>query len=176
MPSLPIRFTTRPPACFFMIGSTYFRQRTYPMNLSCSPFCQSSSVSVSMTPPGADPALLTKISMRPKCLCAPSTKSLAPASRVRSATMANTLRPPPPRSPAAARAADLLGSPLEHVLATRADRDIAAFAGERHGDSLADAFAAAGDAGDLALQLQVHCDLLLSWPMLYCENYTAPRA
>ena len=27
-PSLPIRFTTRPPPCFLMIGSTYFRQRT----------------------------------------------------------------------------------------------------------------------------------------------------
>src|SRR4051794_9442144 len=78
------------------------------MNFSCRPFCQSSSLSVSMTPPGAEPALLTKMSMRPKCLCAPSTKSLAPASRVRSAAMANTLRPPAPRISSAARSSTSL--------------------------------------------------------------------
>src|SRR5438132_13019195 len=27
-PLLPLRFTTRPPPCFLMIGSAYFRQRT----------------------------------------------------------------------------------------------------------------------------------------------------
>src|SRR5205085_6120957 len=63
------------------------------MNLSCRPFCQSSSVSVSITPPGAEPALLTKMSMRPNCRCALSTKFFASASFVRSAATANTLRP-----------------------------------------------------------------------------------
>src|SRR6185437_11744464 len=94
------------------------------MNLSCRPFCQSSSESVSRTPPGAEPALLTNTSMRPKCLCALST--------------------------------NFLGGFLQHILAARAHRHIAALARQRRSDALADAFAAAGDARDLALQLQVH--------------------
>src|SRR5205085_3631483 len=76
---------------------------------------------------------------------------------------------------AAARAPELVRRFIEHVLAARADRDIAAFAHEGERDALADAFAAAGDAGELALQLQIHRDLLLSWPMLYCENYAPGR-
>src|SRR5438477_2962750 len=63
------------------------------MNLSCRPCCQASSLRVSSTPPGAEPALLTKMSMRPKCFCAPSTKALASASLVRSAGIASALRP-----------------------------------------------------------------------------------
>ena len=57
---------------------------------------------------------------------------------------------------AAARFADFLRRLLERLLAARADRYVAAFARQRCGDPLADAFAAAGDARDLALQLQVH--------------------
>src|SRR5581483_2560381 len=63
------------------------------MNLSCSPCSQSFSVMCSMTPPGAEPALLTMMSTRPRALCPCSTKFLASASLVRSAGMATTLRP-----------------------------------------------------------------------------------
>src|SRR6266508_3704480 len=62
------------------------------MNLSCSPFSQSASLRCSMTPPGAEPALLTMMSTRPSALCPCATKFLASASLVRSATMGTTLR------------------------------------------------------------------------------------
>src|SRR5664279_5386137 len=63
------------------------------MNLSWRPFSQSSSVRCSMTPPAAEPALLTMMSTRPKALCACSMKFLASASLRRSAGMATILRP-----------------------------------------------------------------------------------
>src|ERR1035437_1788335 len=63
------------------------------MNLSWSPFSQSSSVRCSITPPAAEPALLTMMSTRPSALCPCSMKFLASASLVRSAGMAMILRP-----------------------------------------------------------------------------------
>src|SRR5450631_59680 len=63
------------------------------MNLSCSPFSQSSSVKCSITPPAAEPALLTMMSTRPSALCACAMKALASASLRRSAGMATILRP-----------------------------------------------------------------------------------
>src|SRR5262249_22367104 len=63
------------------------------MNLSCSPCAQASSDRCSITPPGADPALLTMMSTRPRLLCPCSTKRFASASLVRSAVMAKILRP-----------------------------------------------------------------------------------
>src|SRR5450755_1471444 len=63
------------------------------MNLSCSPFSQSSSVRCSITPPAAEPALLTMMSTRPSALTPCSMKFLASASLRRSAGMATILRP-----------------------------------------------------------------------------------
>src|SRR5215468_2901585 len=63
------------------------------MNFSCSPCCQASSSRLSSTPPGAEPALFTRMSMRPKCRAAPCTKVSASSRRVRSAGIARTLRP-----------------------------------------------------------------------------------
>src|SRR5579883_2779821 len=63
------------------------------MNLSCSARAQSSSVKCSMTPPGAEPALLTRMSMRPSALCACLMKFSASAGLVRSATKGWILRP-----------------------------------------------------------------------------------
>ena len=61
---------------------------------------------------------------------------------------------------AVGRARDLGGGGFQHVLAARADRDIDALLGEREGDALADALAAAGDERGLAVELQVHVSLL----------------
>src|SRR6185437_1973205 len=63
------------------------------MNLSCRPFSQSSSVKCSMTPPAAEPALLTMMSTRPSALAPCSTKFLASLSWRKSAGMATILRP-----------------------------------------------------------------------------------
>src|SRR5215471_5623585 len=63
------------------------------MNLSWRPFSQSSSVKCSMTPPAAEPALLTMMSIRPSALAPCSMKFFASASFRRSAEMATTLRP-----------------------------------------------------------------------------------
>src|SRR5581483_5252416 len=60
------------------------------MNLSCSPCSQSFSVMCSMTPPGAEPALLTMMSTRPRALCPCSTKFLASASLAISAAVASS--------------------------------------------------------------------------------------
>src|SRR5215470_1691763 len=63
------------------------------MNLSCRPCCHASSSRLSSTPPGAEPALFTRMSMRPKCRAAPCTKVSASSRRVRSAAIASTFRP-----------------------------------------------------------------------------------
>src|SRR5690349_8845899 len=63
------------------------------MNLSCRPCCHASSSRLSSTPPGAEPALFTRMSMRPKCRAAPCTKVSASSRRVRSAGIASTRRP-----------------------------------------------------------------------------------
>src|SRR5690242_19724029 len=62
------------------------------MNLSCSDCAQSSSLRNSITPPGAEPALLTRMSMRPSALCASLTKCSASSGRVRSAGIGTILR------------------------------------------------------------------------------------
>ena len=71
---------------------------------------------------------------------------------------------------AAARALDLLRGLLQRLVAPRADRHVAALARECRRDALADAFAPAGDAGDLALELQIH-----DRPPLCCQKYPPPR-
>src|SRR4029077_722014 len=63
------------------------------MNLSCSDCAQSSSVKCSSTPPGEEPALLTRMSMRPKAACAFLMKFSASEGLVRSAGMAKILAP-----------------------------------------------------------------------------------
>src|SRR5262245_40653118 len=63
------------------------------MNLSCRPCAQASSSRLSSTPPGAEPALFTRMSIRPKCRAAPCTKFSASSRRVRSAATASTFRP-----------------------------------------------------------------------------------
>src|SRR5438445_507582 len=63
------------------------------MNLSCRPCCHASSSRASRIPPGAEPALFTRTSIRPKCRAAPRTKFSASSRRVRSAGIASTLRP-----------------------------------------------------------------------------------
>src|SRR5262249_43015064 len=63
------------------------------MNLSCRPCCHASSSRLSSTPPGAEPALFTRMSMRPKCRAAPCTKFSASSRRVRSAGIASTRHP-----------------------------------------------------------------------------------
>src|SRR4249919_1691575 len=63
------------------------------MNLSWRPLSQSSPVRCSMTPPAAEPALLTMMSTRPSALWPCSTKFLASLSCRRSAGMAMILRP-----------------------------------------------------------------------------------
>src|SRR6185437_15004843 len=63
------------------------------MNLSCRPLSQSSSVKCSITPPAAEPALLTMMSTRPSALAPCPMKFLASLSWRRSATMATILRP-----------------------------------------------------------------------------------
>src|SRR5262252_5044589 len=62
------------------------------MNLSCNDCAQCSSVRKSRTPPGADPALLTRISMRPSAVCASLTNVSASAGLVRSAGIGTILR------------------------------------------------------------------------------------
>src|SRR5882762_655825 len=52
------------------------------MNLSCRPCCHASSSRASSTPPGAEPALFTRMSIRPKCRAAPRTKFSASSRRV----------------------------------------------------------------------------------------------
>src|SRR5258706_7645725 len=75
------------------------------MNLSCSDCSQSASERCSSTPPGEEPALLTRMSRRPSALWPCATKFLASASLLRSAG-GGTIRalvdpacspPPPPR-------------------------------------------------------------------------------
>ena len=51
---------------------------------------------------------------------------------------------------------DFVRRGFERFLAPGADRDIDAFLGERAGDALANAFAAAGHQRGLALELEVH--------------------
>src|ERR1051326_2080869 len=63
------------------------------MNLSCSACAQSASDRCSMIPPGAEPALLTRMSTRPSARWLCSTKFLASASLVRSAGTGTILRP-----------------------------------------------------------------------------------
>src|SRR5256885_658281 len=63
------------------------------MNLSCRPCCHASSSRASSTPPGAEPALFTRMSIRPKWRAAPRTKFSASSRRVRSAGIASTARP-----------------------------------------------------------------------------------
>ena len=55
------------------------------MNLSCSDCSQSASDRCSSTPPGEEPALLTRMSTRPSALWPCATKFLASASLLRSA-------------------------------------------------------------------------------------------
>src|SRR3954453_7098086 len=63
------------------------------MNLSCSALAHSSSLRCSITPPGAEPALLTRMSMRPSAACASLTNLSTSAALVISAEMATILRP-----------------------------------------------------------------------------------
>src|SRR5262245_22514313 len=63
------------------------------MNLSCIACPQSASDRCSITPPGAEPALLTMMSTRPSALAPCATKFLASSSLVRSAVNAWILRP-----------------------------------------------------------------------------------
>src|SRR5947208_11349033 len=136
------------------------------MNLSCRPCCQASSLRVSSTPPGAEPALLTKMSMRPKCFCAPSTKALASASFVRSAAMASTLRPLALRISSAVFSS---GSLRRAQIAT---------------SQPSRASAAAMPLPMPSLPPVMHAILLLScrsmallpdWLVLYCEKYSPHR-
>src|ERR1043166_4101154 len=62
------------------------------MNFRPSACAQSSSERCSITPPGAEPALLTMMSTRPSAWCALATKFFASRSLVRSAGMATILR------------------------------------------------------------------------------------
>src|SRR6516162_9946991 len=62
------------------------------MNLSCNDCAQCSSVRKSRTPPGADPALFTRISMRPSAVCASFTNASPSAGLVRSAGIGTILR------------------------------------------------------------------------------------
>ena len=122
--------------------------------LQLQAFVQSSSVRCSMTPPAAEPALLTMMSTRPSSLWARSMKFLASAVLPRSAGMATILR-------LVARAiSDAVA--FQHILAPRADGHVHALLGECNRNALADAFAAAGDERGLALKLQVHFSLLVS--------------
>ena len=96
-------------------------------------------------PPGAEPALFTRMSTRPRSRAAPLTKRSASSRRVRSAGSASTLRPDSARISAAAASSTLA--------AARADRDVASLARQRARDALADARAPARDEGDLAAEL-----------------------
>src|SRR2546428_5156841 len=62
------------------------------MNLSCSDCSQSASDRCSSTPPGEEPALLTRMSTRPSALWPCATKFLASASLLRSAGDGTTRR------------------------------------------------------------------------------------
>src|SRR5271157_5454548 len=114
------------------------------MNLSCNDCAQCSSVRKSRTPPGADPALFTRISMRPSAVSASLTKASASAGLVRSAGIATILR----------------RRCLERLLATRADRDIDTLASQGKGDRLANPGAPAGDECRLPVHLEIHKDSL----------------
>src|SRR5260221_14398411 len=71
------------------------------MNLSCSDCSQSASDRCSSTPPGEEPALLTRMSTRPSALWPCATKFLASASLLRSAGGGTNPRVgPPPHPPA----------------------------------------------------------------------------
>src|SRR6266850_353676 len=107
------------------------------MNLSCSAFCQSSSVRSRISPPGAAPALLTRMSMRPKRATVASTICRTSSGRVRSPAVANTSAPVAPASSRAASSSDaLLREPAR--------------------DRLADALAASGDQRHAPLQAEIH--------------------
>src|SRR5215831_7051971 len=62
------------------------------MNLSCSDCSQAASDKCSITPPGEEPALLTRMSTRPSALWPCATKFLASASLLRSAGIGTILR------------------------------------------------------------------------------------
>ena len=78
------------------------------MNLSCSDCSQSASERCSSTPPGEEPALLTRMSMRPSALCAWATKVLASASLLRSAGIGTIRRLVSRAISAAVRSSDSL--------------------------------------------------------------------
>src|SRR5919197_1488885 len=77
---------------------------------------------------------------------------------------------------AAGATADLLRRVVERLLAPRADRDVAAFARERSSDALTNAFTAAGDARDLALELQVHRSSSRGFRRCYIVRSTLPTS
>src|SRR5262249_16243384 len=121
------------------------------MNLSCRPCSQASSDRCSITPPGAEPALLTMMSTRPSALWPCSTNLLASPSLVRSAVMAKILRPVSLAiSAAAASSGSLRRGPTA---------DAAASPPRAAAPARADAFAAAGHQRGLAFELKVHVDL-----------------
>ena len=128
------------------------------MNLSCRPFSQSSSVRCSITPPAAEPALLTMISTRPSALWPCSMNALRIGILAQVGGDGDDL--------AAGRLRNLLGGGFERLLAARADGDVNAFLRQRQCNALADALAAAGHQRRLALKFQVHRWFLPGVPLL----------
>ena len=72
----------RPPRCRFITGATARHMRKVPLRFTSWLRSQTSSDKVSMGPPGATPALLTRTSIRPcAATTAPTTSAMRAASR-----------------------------------------------------------------------------------------------
>ena len=83
----------RPPPCLRMWPIARRARRIAPKSLRSKSACQVSSVTDSNTPVAEVPALLTRISMRPKASIAPATTRAQSSARLTSACIGATLPP-----------------------------------------------------------------------------------
>ena len=149
----PLMLMMRPQRCSFMKGMAARAQRSAPTYFTLKSWRRSSSTRPSMgptalgEPPGGEP-LFTRMWSPPSCAAACATMPSTWARLVTSAGMAITRRP--------VSVGQLARRGLQRVLGAGHDGHVRAFARQLPRDGLADAEAAAGDDGLLALEPEIH--------------------
>ena len=145
---MPAMATIEPPLALSS-GHAARQSRTWAKNFSSKPASQSASVSAKKSPRRAAPALLTRISSRPKRVFREA-RQAAPARLRRTDRRREFRRVRPLR-------ADSVRDLAERVLIARGEQnDRSRQLGELKRDALADAAARAGHQRDLALQFRSH--------------------
>ena len=146
---MPPMATTEPPAAL-SIGHASRHSRTCAKNFSAKPASQSASVCSKKPPRREAPALLTRMSRRPKRASAKSARPFGASASRRSAMWISASASERPRG-----VRDL----GQRLAVARSDQNVAAQRRKLQRDGLADAAARAGDERDLAFEFKAHAAL-----------------